>query len=38
MVTLEEDVKRMREAFDAISVERKISRPALCPLFSTTGE
>jgi phosphoenolpyruvate-protein phosphotransferase len=27
MVTLEEDVQKMREAFDALSVERKISRP-----------
>ncbi len=27
MVTLEEDVQKMREAFDAMSVERKISRP-----------
>jgi phosphoenolpyruvate-protein phosphotransferase len=27
MVTLEEDVEKMREAFDALSAERKISRP-----------
>lgn len=27
MVTLEEDVQRMREAFDAMIIERKISRP-----------
>ena len=27
MVTLEEDIQKMREAFDALSVERKISRP-----------
>jgi phosphoenolpyruvate-protein phosphotransferase len=27
MVTLEEDVQQMREAFDALSAERKISRP-----------
>jgi phosphoenolpyruvate-protein phosphotransferase len=27
MVTLEEDVQKMREAFDALSVERKLSRP-----------
>ena len=27
MVTLEEDIEKMREAFDAMSVERKIARP-----------
>jgi phosphoenolpyruvate-protein phosphotransferase (PTS system enzyme I) len=27
MVTVEEDVQEMREAFDAMSIERKISRP-----------
>jgi phosphoenolpyruvate-protein phosphotransferase len=27
MVTLEEDVQKMREAFDALSVERKLARP-----------
>jgi phosphoenolpyruvate-protein phosphotransferase len=27
MVTLEEDIQKMREAFDALSVERKITRP-----------
>ena len=27
MVTLEEDVEKMRETFDALSVERKIARP-----------
>jgi phosphoenolpyruvate-protein kinase (PTS system EI component) len=27
MITLEEDVRRMRETFDALCVERKISQP-----------
>src|SRR5258708_24445722 len=27
MVTLEDDIQKMREAFDAMSVERKIARP-----------
>ena len=27
MVTLEDDIEKMREAFDAMSIEKKISRP-----------
>ena len=27
MITLEEDVRRMREVFEAMSIERKIARP-----------
>jgi phosphoenolpyruvate-protein phosphotransferase len=35
MVTLEDDIQKMREAFDAMSVEKKISR---CPEFGAMVE